>query len=123
MGVWGRSHQVILSLAVKTGKFWAAGNFTNLQENTATLNKMAEIVVSLQSENQDIKRLAKYECSKMNLSQDITIGQIESEIKWLQNQLDNKIEEYENAVRKLEELVKILNKRYLSKIEKILDEL
>ena len=84
---------------------------------------MAEIVVSLQSENQDTKRLAKYECSKMNLQQDITIGQIEYEIKWLQNQLDNKIEEYENAVRKLEELVKILNKRYLSKIEKILDEL
>lgn len=88
---------------------------TNLQENAATLNKMAEVVVNLQSENQDIKRLAKYECSKMNLSQDITIGQIESEIKWLQNQLDNKIEEYENAVRELEELVKILNKRYLSK--------
>ena len=83
MRVWGRSHQVILSFAVKTGKFWLAGNFTNLQENTATLNKMAEIVVNLQSENQDIKRLAKYECSKMNLSQDITIGQIESEIKWL----------------------------------------
>ena len=40
---------------------------TNLQENTATLNKMAEVVVNLQSENQDIKRLAKYECSKMNL--------------------------------------------------------
>lgn len=79
---------------------------------------MAEVVVSLQSENQDIKILDKYECSKMNLSQDITIGQIESEIKWLQNQLDNKIEEYENAVRKLEELVKILNKRYLSKTEK-----
>ena len=90
-------------------------DLTNLQENTATLNKMAEVVVNLQSENQDIKRLAKYECSKMNLSQDITIGQIESEIKWLQNQLDNKIEEYENAVRELEELVKILNKRYLSK--------
>ena len=123
MRVWGRSHQVILSLTVKTGKFWPAGDMTNLQENTATLNKMAEVVVSLQSENQDIKRLAKYECSKMNLSQDITIGQIESEIKWLQNQLDNKIEEYENAVRKLEELVKVLNKRYLSKTEKILDEL
>ena len=51
----------------------------------------------------------------MNLSQELTIEQVESEIKWLQNQLDNKIEEYENAVRELEELVKILNKRYLSK--------
>ena len=79
---------------------------------------MAEVVVNLQSENQDIKRLAKYECSKMNLSQELTIEQVESEIKWLQNQLDNKIEEYENAVRELEELVKILNKRYLSKTKK-----
>lgn len=25
-GVWGRSHQVILSLAVKTGRFWLAGD-------------------------------------------------------------------------------------------------
>lgn len=67
MRVWGRSHQVILSLTVKTGKLRPAGDFTNLQENAATLNKMAEVVVNLQSENQDIKRLAKYECSKMNL--------------------------------------------------------
>lgn len=42
-------------------------DFTNLQENTATLNKVAEVVVNLQSENQNIKRLNKYECSKMNL--------------------------------------------------------
>ena len=26
LGVWGRSHQVILSLAVKTGRFWSAGD-------------------------------------------------------------------------------------------------
>lgn len=26
MGVWGRSHQVILSLAVKTRRFWSAGD-------------------------------------------------------------------------------------------------
>lgn len=25
-GVWGRSHQVILSLAVKTGRFWSVGD-------------------------------------------------------------------------------------------------
>ena len=61
---------------------------------------MAEVVVNLQSDNQDTKQLAKYECSKMNLSQNVTIGQIESEIEMIQNQLDNKIEEYENAVRK-----------------------
>ncbi|HFI0776724.1 TPA: SAG1250 family conjugative relaxase [Streptococcus suis] len=84
-------------------------DLTNLQEKTATLNKMAEVLVNLQSENQDTKRLAKYECSKMNLSQDITIGQIESEIEMIQNQLDNKIEEYENAVRKLDEYVRVLN--------------
>ncbi len=26
MGVWGRRHQVILSLAVKTRRFWSAGD-------------------------------------------------------------------------------------------------
>lgn len=78
---------------------------TNLLEKTATLNKMAEVVVNLQSENPDAKRLAKYECSKMNLSKDVTIGQIEM----IRNQLDNNIEEYENAVRKLDEYVRVLN--------------
>ncbi|HGK7785880.1 TPA: helical hairpin domain-containing protein, partial [Streptococcus pyogenes] len=82
---------------------------TNLQGKNATLNKMAEVVVNLQSDNQDTKQLAKYECSKMNLSQNVTIGQIESEIEMIQNQLDNKIEEYENAVRKLDEYVRVLN--------------
>lgn len=82
---------------------------TNLLEKTATLNKMAEVVVNLQSENPYAKRLAKYECSKMNLSKDVTIGQIEYEIEMIQNQLDNNIEEYENAVRKLDEYVRVLN--------------
>lgn len=78
---------------------------TNLLEKTATLNKMAEVVVNLQSENPDAKRLAKYECSKMNLSKNVTIGQIEM----IRNQLDNNIEEYENAVRKLDGYVRVLN--------------
>ena len=84
---------------------------TNLQEKTATLNKMAEVVVNLQSENQDTKQLAKYECSKMNLSQNVTIGQIESEIEMIQNQLDNKIEVYEGLVNNLDTLIKILSKQ------------
>ncbi|HFU4122982.1 TPA: SAG1250 family conjugative relaxase [Streptococcus suis] len=84
-------------------------DLTNLQEKNATLNKMAEVILNLQSEDQDAKRLAKYECSKMNLSKDVTIGQIEYEIEMIQNQLDNKIEEYENAVRKLDEYVRVLN--------------
>lgn len=84
---------------------------TNLQEKNATLNKMAEVVVSLQSENQDTKQLAKYECSKMNLSQNVTIGQIEFEIEMIQNQLNNKIEDYENAVRRLENIFNILRNR------------
>ncbi|MGU7888734.1 SAG1250 family conjugative relaxase, partial [Streptococcus suis] len=84
-------------------------DLTNLQEKNATLNKMAEVILNLQSEDQDAKRLAKYECSKMNLSKDVTIEQIESEIEMIQNQLYNRIEEYENAVRKLDEYVRILN--------------
>lgn len=86
-------------------------DLTNLQEKTTTLNKMAEVVVNLQSDNQDSKQLAKYECSKMNLSQNVTIGQIEFEIEKIQNQLDNKIEDYENAVRRLENIFNILRNR------------
>lgn len=82
---------------------------TSLQEKTATLNKMAEVVVNIQSEEQEIKRLAKYECSKMNLSQDITIEQIESEIEQIQNQMNIKIEEYEEVVRMLEDFIVIFS--------------
>lgn len=87
-------------------------DLTNLQEKTATLNKMAEVLVNLQSENQDTKRLAKYECSKMNLSQDVTIGQIEFEIALFQNQMDSKIEKYENLVINLETLIKMISGRH-----------
>ena len=90
-------------------------DLTNLQEKTATLNKMAEVVINIRSENQDTKRLAKYECSKMSLSQNVTIGQIESEIEKIQNQLDNKIDEYENSVRNLEEFIAIINNIHLNK--------
>lgn len=87
-------------------------DLTNLQEKTATLNKMAEVLVNLQSENQDTKRLAKYECSKMTLSQDVTIGQIEFEIALFQNQMDSKIEKYENLVINLETLIKMISGRH-----------
>lgn len=86
-------------------------DLTNLQEKNATLNKMAEVVVNLQSENQDTKRLAKYERSKLNLSQELTIEQVESEIEGIQNQLNSKINEYENAVRRLENIFNILRNR------------
>ena len=86
-------------------------DLTNLQEKNATLNKMAEVVVNLKSENQDTKRLAKYERSKLNLSQELTIEQVESEIEGIQNQLNSKINEYENAVRRLENIFNILRNR------------
>ena len=86
-------------------------DLTNLQEKNATLNKMAEVVVNLQSENQDTKRLAKYDRSKLNLSQEPTIEQVESEIEGIQNLLNSKINEYENAVRRLENIFNILRNR------------
>lgn len=70
---------------------------------------MAEVIVNLQSENQDSKRLAKYECSKLNLLQDVTIGQIKSEIEIIQNQMNEKIEEYETLVSKMEVLIRVLS--------------
>lgn len=86
-------------------------DLTNLQEKTANLNKMAEVVVNLQSENQYTKRLAKYECSKMNLSKNVTIEQIESEIEMIQNQMIDKIEIYEGLVNNLETFVRIISEQ------------
>ena len=84
---------------------------TNLQDKNTTLNKMAEVVVNLQSDNQDTKQLAKYECSKMNLSQNVTIGQIESEIEMIQNQMIDKIEIYEGLVNNLETFIRIISEQ------------
>lgn len=56
------------------------------------------------------RRLARYEFSKLNLIEGITLEQIEREILENQDQLSRLFDNYEEAVRKLESFVEILNR-------------
>ena len=82
-------------------------NQTN--EKIATLNKMAEVLINLKSDNPNSRKLARYDFSKLNLTESITLEQVTEEIKVLQEELGYYLDEYEGLARKLETFVKILN--------------
>ena len=82
-------------------------NQTN--EKIATLNKMAEVLINLKSEDPNSRKLARYDFSKMNLTESITVEQVTEEIRVLQEELGYYLDEYEGLARKLETFVKILN--------------
>ena len=82
-------------------------NQTN--EKIATLNKMAEVLINLKSEDPNSRKLARYDFSKLNLTESITVEQVTEEIRVLQEDLGHYLDEYEGLARKLETFVKILN--------------
>lgn len=82
-------------------------NQTN--EKIATLNKMAEVLINLKSEDPNSRKLARYDFSKLNLTESITVEQVTEEIRALQEELGHYLDEYEGLARKLETFVKILN--------------
>ncbi|CYU35161.1 relaxase/mobilization nuclease domain-containing protein [Streptococcus suis] len=82
-------------------------NQTN--EKIATLNKMAEVLINLKSEDPNSRKLARYDFSKLNLTESITVEQVTEEIRVLQEELGHYLDEYEGLARKLETFVKILN--------------
>ncbi|HEL1620348.1 TPA: relaxase, partial [Streptococcus suis] len=79
------------------------------QEKIATLNKMAEVFINLKSEDHESKKLAKYDFSKMNMTESITLNQLNKDILIMQQEFDKEIDEYEGLARKLETFVKVLN--------------
>lgn len=81
------------------------------QEKIATLNKMAEVLISLKSEVSNSRKLARYDFSKLNLTESITVEQVTEEIRVLQEELGHYLDEYEGLAKKLEMFVKILNDR------------
>ena len=83
---------------------------SELNDKTATLNKMAEVLINLKSHDSERKRLARYEFSKLNLTDSVTLEQIEREISNNQDQLSQLLDHYEEAVRKLETFVAVLNR-------------
>lgn len=82
---------------------------TQTNEKIATLNKMAEVLINIKSDDPNSRKLARYDFSKMNLTESITVEQVTEEIRVLQEELGYYLDEYEGLARKLETFVKILN--------------
>lgn len=82
---------------------------TQTSEKIATLNKMEEVLINLKSEDPNSRKLARYDFSKLNLTESITVEQVTEEIRVLQEELGYYLDEYEGLARKLETFVKLLN--------------
>lgn len=80
-----------------------------INEKIANLNKMAEVFINLKSEDASSRKLARYDFSKLNLTESITLEQVTEEIRVLQEELGHYLDEYEGLARKLETFVKMLN--------------
>ena len=87
---------------------------TQTQEKIATLNKMAEILINLKSNDYESRKLAKYEFSKLNMTESTSLEQINAELLRLQKELSIFSDEYEDVVRRLETFRKILNRQGLN---------
>ena len=79
------------------------------QEKIATLNKMAEVLINLKSEDHETRKLAKYDFDQMNMTESIMLDRLNTEILKLQQELGNEINKYEEIARRLDLLVKIIN--------------
>ncbi|MGQ7324637.1 SAG1250 family conjugative relaxase [Streptococcus suis] len=88
-------------------------NQTN--EKIATLNKMAEVLINLKSDDPNSRKLARYDFSKLNLTESITLEQVTEEIGILQEELGHYLDEYEGLVKKLEMFVKVLDDKDFDK--------
>ena len=79
---------------------------TQINEKIATLNKMAEVLINLKSDDLSSRKLARYDFSKLNLTEYITLEQVTEEIGILQEELGHYLDEYEGLVKKLENVCK-----------------
>lgn len=90
---------------------------TEIQEHIDHLNKVAEVLLNLDNNDIENRRLAKYDYAKMNLTAAIKLEQVEKEIEIYQIKLDKSIDDCEYLIRRLEKFVKILNEIDSSKDE------
>ena len=82
---------------------------TQTNEKIATLNKMAEVLINLKSEDPNSRKLARYDFSKLNLTESTSLENVTEEIRVLQEELGHYLDEYEDLVRRLKTFVRILN--------------
>ncbi|VKI31929.1 relaxase [Streptococcus pneumoniae] len=79
------------------------------QEKIATLNKMAEVLINLKSEDHETRKLARYDFSKLNLTESTSLENVNEEIRVLQENLDYYLYEFEKRAIRLEIFVSTLN--------------
>ncbi|WP_044981496.1 helical hairpin domain-containing protein, partial [Streptococcus suis] len=60
---------------------------TQTNEKIATLNKMAEVFINLKGAELSSQKLARYDFSKLNLTESISLEQVNEEIGVLQEEL------------------------------------
>ena len=65
--------------------------------------------MNLNSEDPSSRKLARYDFSKLNLTESISLEQVNEEIRVFQEELGYHLDEYEGLTRRLETLVKILS--------------
>ena len=75
----------------------------------ANLNKMAEVLINLKSEDVSSRKLARHDFSKLNLTESVSLEHVNEEIRRLQEELGHYLDEYEDLVRRLKTFVRILN--------------
>ncbi|RKV98593.1 MAG: lantibiotic (srt) production protein [Streptococcus sp.] len=78
---------------------------TELQDQIAHLNKVAEVLINLNNNDIENRRLARYDYAKMNLTAAIKLEGVEKEISQSQQSLTDLIDKYEYKVRRLEAFV------------------
>ncbi len=98
---------IIDELVVEIAELDIKLNQTN--EKIATLNKMAEVLINLKSDDPNSRKLARYDFSKLNLTESTSLEHVSEEIWRLQEKLDRYLDEYESLVRRLETFAKIFN--------------
>ncbi|HGR3971808.1 TPA: SAG1250 family conjugative relaxase [Streptococcus pneumoniae] len=79
------------------------------QEKIATLNKMEEVLINLKSEDEIGRKLARYDFSKLNLTESTSLENVNEEIRVLQENLDYYLYEFEKRAIRLEIFVSTLN--------------
>lgn len=91
---------------------------TELQDHIAHHNKVAEVLLNLNNNDTENRRLARYDYAKMNLTAAIEIEGVEKEIETSQYELNKSIDDYEYLVRRLEKFVNVINNKNLGHIYK-----
>lgn len=80
-----------------------------INEKIVNLNKMAEVFINLKSEDASSQKLARYDFSKLNLTESTSLENVNEEIRVLQENLDYYLYEFEKRAIRLEIFVSTLN--------------